>query len=238
MSGAMPPVHVCGGWAALSAALAGVLVCTMALAATPVVPASASSGTSAPATADQSQAERARIAAQRRSADAEFSAAQAACLGRFLLTPCLDDAREIHRTALERQRRQLLLVDDAARRQRSADRLQLLQRRAAEVAPNTGPAALATRGPAQGAAQRATSAASAAQTAALAGHPASARLPGAAAAQQQRQQAKAQADYQQRQQAIQAHRQAVTVRNARQDAQHPPAAGLPLPPPATSAAAR
>ena len=196
-----------------------VLTCCLVLAAT--------AAPGAPAL-DNTQAERARIATERRTADAEFSAAQLACQGKFLLTPCLDDAREAHRTALERQRRQLLLVDDAERRKRSADRLQLLQRRTAEPAPTTGPAALTTRHPAQ--------AASAAQAAPPAERRASARLPGtavpgaaasAAAAQTQRQQA----DYQRRQQAIQAHRQAITDRNARQDAQHPPAAGLPVPAP-------
>lgn len=183
---------------------------------------------------DNTQAERERIAAERRTADAEFGAAQAACQGKFLLTPCLDAARETHRTALERQRRQLLLVDDAARRERSADRLRLLQRRAAEPAPSTGPAARSTRSPAQAA----SGAGPATSTTALR---ASARGPGttasAAAAQAPQTQ---QADYQRRQQAIQAHRQAITDRNARQDALHPQAAGLPVPPvpPAASAGLR
>ncbi len=197
------------------AVLSGVLACSLWAAAT------AATGALA---LDNTQTERARIATERRTADAEFSAAQAACQGKFLLTPCLDEARETHRTALERQRRQLLLVDDAARRKRSADRLQLLQGRAAEVAPTTGPAALTTRRPAQ-----AASAAQAASTERRSSARPLGAVPGAAASATAVPLQHNQTDYQRRQKAIQAHRQAITDRNARQDAQHPPAAGLPVP---------
>ena len=161
--------------------------------------------------------ERARIEAERRSVEARYAQAQASCQGRFLLTPCLDDARSERRVALDRLQRRQLEIDDLARRERVAQRLQALQQRS----PGSAVAPTLQVSPAlQDAAPLAS--ASARHRAVL---PAPADAAAASAAAQRKQ-----ADFLQRQRQAQAHRDAVLRRNADQDVRRPPAAGLPVPP--------
>lgn len=79
----------------------------------------------APVVADRS-AERGAIDAERRQVAASYDLAKAVCQGRFMLTQCLNDARNARRLALNNlQRKQTL--DEAARRERSAKRLLIMQ---------------------------------------------------------------------------------------------------------------
>ena len=97
-------------------------------------------GSPSPARA-QVPLERERIAAERRQAEATFNAAQTACQSRFLLTQCLDQAREQRRLAMDSLQRRQLEIDDLARRERSAQRLQALQQRAETGVTAAGTAA-------------------------------------------------------------------------------------------------
>ena len=194
--------------------------------------------------------ERERIAAERRQVEANFNAAQAACQGRFLLTQCLDQAREERRLAMDSLQRRQLEIDDLARRERSAQRLQAVQQRALAARAASGSKPGQVLGPAAGSASGHSAALPAELPQASApsrrntrpqAEPASApwpaATPGAAkaspaaavtAATAQRAQ-RSQADYQRRQNEAAAHRAAVQARNQRQDADRPPATGLPVP---------
>jgi len=179
------------------------------------------------------ETERGAINAERRQVETSFDVANAACQGRFLLTQCLDEARTTRRLALDKLQRRQLTLDDAARRERSAQRLQTLQARARELGPSASsastPAASAPASPGvtvrqaqQPVEQRALVAPDLPTAAA---NPATGARPSAASAQAQRNQAA----YLQRQQQAAAHRDAVLARNARQAAIKPAAAGLPVP---------
>ena len=199
--------------------------------------------------------ERERLAGERRAVDARHAEAVAACRLRFLVSDCVALARSQQRLALDGLRRQQLLLDDARRRERAAERLKLQQNRAqaqSQVpAPVPAPQASAPllRQPRQAAAgasaasaAAAASAASAASSTALKRRQAAsttaapASAPRAASGERQHQQA-----FDQRQQAAREHQHAVELRNVRRDAARQPAGNLPLPtanlPPAASSAA-
>ena len=185
--------------------------------------------------------ERERLAGERRAVDARHAAAVAACQLRFLVNDCIEVARSQQRLALDGLRRQQLLLDDARRRERAAERLKLQQDRAQSQSQVPVPAAQASapllRQPRQAAAgasaasvSSVASAASAASSTALKlRHTASptaapAFEPRAASGERQHQQA-----FDQRQQAAREHQRAVELRNARLDAARQPAGSLPLP---------
>lgn len=75
-------------------------------------------------------ADKKRIAEARAKADADLAAQEAECKTRFAVTPCLLDARERHRAIVDPLRRDELTVDERERRQRAADRLGHLSRKA------------------------------------------------------------------------------------------------------------
>ena len=190
--------------------------------------------------------ERERLAGERRAVDARHAAAVAACQLRFLVNDCIEVARSQQRLALDGLRRQQLLLDDARRRERAAERLKLQQNRAqaqSQVpAPVPAPQASAPllRQPRQAAAgASAASAASVSSVASAASAASSTALklrhtasptaapafePRAASGERQHQQA-----FDQRQQAAREHQRAVELRNARLDAARQPAGSLPLP---------
>lgn len=199
--------------------------------------------------------ERERLAGERRAVDARHAEVVAACQLRFLVSDCVALARSQQRLALDGLRRQQLLLDDARRRERAAERLKLQQDRAQAQVPAPVPAPQASapllRQPRQAAAG--ASAASAAAVAAVASAASSTALkrrqaasptaapasaPRAASGERQHQQA-----FDQRQQAAREHQHAVELRNVRRDAARQPAGNLPLPtanlplPAASSAAA-
>ena len=167
---------------------------------------------------DSDAAERARIAADRQAVEARYEAARKDCEARFVVNRCLDQARQERRAALEPLQRQIHLLDDARRRERAVERLRVIQERQSTAAERP---ALAMPSAPSSAASAAAQPAPPVRRAVRPPPPAS-----AAAAQAARQR---QAQQQQRLQDAQAHQEAVQARNARQDAQRPPAAGLPVP---------
>lgn len=172
---------------------------------------------------DTDAAERERIATERQAVEARYEAARQDCETRFVVNPCLDQARQDRRAALEPLQRQIHLLDDARRRARAVDRVRSIQARESQAAamPALSPAAPATM-------------ASAAASPPSPRPPPTVRRavrppPSASAAAQAAQQRQAQ--QQQRLKDAEAHQDAVQARNARRDAQRPPAAGLPVPVP-------
>lgn len=77
--------------------------------------------------------ERARIAAQRLSADSRYAQAEAACYARFSVNDCLNEAKAARRETLADLRRQeVSLNDDERRRKGAAQRQRLDERSSAE----------------------------------------------------------------------------------------------------------
>ena len=72
-------------------------------------------------------AERGATDAERRQAATPYDPAKADCQGRFMLTQCLGDARNARRLALNNLQRRQRTLNEAARRERSAKRLQIMQ---------------------------------------------------------------------------------------------------------------
>lgn len=77
-------------------------------------------------------AERARIKQERAQAEARFKEQEQACLNRFLVTPCTEEAKRVRREALANLRQQENLLDDEHRKQRAADRAQALADKASQ----------------------------------------------------------------------------------------------------------
>ncbi|RQP23601.1 hypothetical protein [Piscinibacter terrae] len=71
----------------------------------------------------QESAERDRIKRERDQADATYKAREIECRQRFVVTPCLDQARRDRREALDRLRQQQEVLDEAQRKQRAAQRM-------------------------------------------------------------------------------------------------------------------
>ena len=174
---------------------------------------------------DTDAAERACIAADREAVEARYDAARRDCEARFVVNPCLEQARQDRRAALEPLQRQIHLLDDARRRARAVERLRSIQARESQAAamPALSPAA-----PANGASANAASAAPPPSPPPPVRRAVRPPPSASAAAQGARQR---QAQQQQRLKDAQAHQEAVQARNARRDAQRPPAAGLPVPVP-------
>lgn len=169
---------------------------------------------------DTDAAERARIAAERQAVEARYDAARRDCETRFVVNPCLDQARQDRRAALEPLQRQIHLLDDARRRARAVERLRSIQARESQAAamPALSPAAPASTASAAPPPSPPPPVRRAVRP------PPSASAAAEAARQRQAQQ-------QQRLKDAEAHQEAVQARNARRDAQRPPAAGLPVPVP-------
>lgn len=171
--------------------------------------------------------EREHIDTERHAAESRFLRAQTDCQTRFIVTECLDAARAERRKTLDGLQKRQLVLDDARRRERAAERLAVQRARAAELAQAaSAPLQQQARRPAAGASKPAPAAAkpdTSAKAAASAASAAATRQAQAAAAPRRR------AAYDQRQKAAQAHLQALEARNARQDAIKAPAAGLPVP---------
>jgi hypothetical protein len=71
--------------------------------------------------------ERERIARERADVQAALTKQEAACQERFVVTPCVEAARKAEREALARLRRQEVLLDEQARKQRAAERAQAIR---------------------------------------------------------------------------------------------------------------
>ena len=75
------------------------------------------------------EAERSRIAAERRQADARFAAQDVACYQTFAVTDCLKAARSQRRQLVSDLRRQELSLNDADRKRRAAERVRSIEDR-------------------------------------------------------------------------------------------------------------
>jgi colicin import membrane protein len=186
---------------------------------------------------DANQAdERERITRARAAVEARFAQRQAECQTRFAVTDCVDDAKRERREALAPLRKQAMILDDAQRKQRSAQRLEEVRRKQAQaqgreqelvvrVPPVAGikPAAERAEEPVTAAAREGRKPAPP--------KPAAARAPRekSSAAERQAQESAAQARFEARRQAAQSHRDAVERRNKDLEAEGKKAAPLPVP---------
>ncbi len=167
-------------------------------------------------------AERARIRNERADAEARFSAREHECRARFVVTACIDEARQARRETLSRLHREESVLEDEVRKQKTADRLrELEQNREREQARQREPTASARRDNAGSADApqvkiRAPKAAS----------PAPASVP---AADRSADEARSKAAFETRRSTADAHRQKIEARNAERAARGKAAAPLPTP---------
>jgi colicin import membrane protein len=80
-------------------------------------------------TDSQVEADRVRIAAQRKQVDTAFAAQEVACYRKFAVNDCLKAARAQRREQLADLRRQELSLNEAQRKGRSAERLRSIEER-------------------------------------------------------------------------------------------------------------
>jgi len=80
------------------------------------------------------QDERDRLSTERAAIEARFATRERECRKRFVVTSCVDDARRDRRQALDQLRSRQLAVDEARRRERTAQRRAELAEKAAEDA--------------------------------------------------------------------------------------------------------
>ena len=78
-------------------------------------------GAAAAEEAPSSQAERQRIAEQRRVAESQYTAREAECRQRFVVTSCIDKARADRRQSLDNLHQQEIALDEVERQQRTAE---------------------------------------------------------------------------------------------------------------------
>jgi hypothetical protein len=91
--------------------------------------------------------ERARITRQRHALETRFAEQEAECRTRFSVTACIDDVKARRRDSMNVLREQELQLDDAERKQRTAQRLQALEAKRLEMLarPPVAPPAPVTR---------------------------------------------------------------------------------------------
>lgn len=166
------------------------------------------------------ESDEARLKRERQEIDQRHARAVEACQREFAATACLDRARAERRAALDGWRQQRLVIDDAKRRMRAAQRLQDIQARNAEIdsriGSNVEPSASAATSPRR-------------RDAAVEVQPPASAASGARAAQAIDQAAKASAQRRQRERKAAEHRAKVEKRNAESAARRPSAPGLPVP---------
>lgn len=85
--------------------------------------------------------ERARIAAERARAEKTFQAEQKACYSKFSVSGCIDDAGARRSARLADLRRQEIVLNDAQRKARAADRVKELEGKQADEARKQSEAA-------------------------------------------------------------------------------------------------
>ena len=169
--------------------------------------------------------ERERIASERAAAKAKFSAQERVCQTQFVVSPCVDAARQEQRATLEHLRRQELVLDEAKRREAAAARMQANREKAeAQQARASDAAPAPPRDGAREAPKPHPPVSKRVDGDGL-GKPANEVSDAERRATEQRNQAKFEA----RMRAAQAHRQAVELRNAQRAAQGKVAAPLPVP---------
>lgn len=85
-------------------------------------------------------AERARIGAERRQAEARFAEQEVACYRKFGVNDCLNAARSERRQRLSELRRQELALNEAERKRRAEERVRSIEERNSERAREEGAA--------------------------------------------------------------------------------------------------
>jgi hypothetical protein len=180
-------------------------------------------------------AERQRIAAEQAQVEQAYAARQAECRTRFIVTSCLDAARRDRREAMEKLRQQEVVLDEAQRKQRAAERIDEIR---AKVSADEGKRREAeARVQAREARRQEEAAAALASVAsapsAAVSAPARARV---APAKRPVDTAAAASAYDQRQRDAQEHRAAVERRNAERARKSKPS--RPLPPPASGSSSK
>ena len=75
-------------------------------------------------TPGEERRERERIASERAQVQALYAQRERECQQKFIVTACLEEARRTRREALERLRREDVLLDEAQRRQRARQRME------------------------------------------------------------------------------------------------------------------
>jgi colicin import membrane protein len=207
-----------------------------------------SSGIPALAYAQSSEAAfgdmRARIARERADAEARFSERERECRTRFIVTACVDDAKRERREVIARLRREQNALDEQQRKEKAAERADLIRRKAENEAAREKPAAEADRRePARQKPARSASAPEAADrsmdaaSAPRRSRPKGPLLPSIApksAARSAEEMARSRATFDAAQRAAAAHRAEVEARSAARAAKRKPAAPLPLPPGASA----
>jgi hypothetical protein len=170
--------------------------------------------------------ERQRAANERRRIEADYTARVRQCESQFVVTSCVEEARARRREALDRLTQQQAVIEDALRKQRTAERMERLQEKQQQAAARRDAPPAPTRVVQRGA--RAASAAggvsSGAPASAAAFQLPSSHLPDAG------QQRRNQTAYEKRQKDAAEHRALVEQRNAQRAASRKPAAPLPVPP--------
>ena len=171
-----------------------------------------------------------RIDAERAAANARYAEQERACRQKFVVAPCLDEARKEQQAELARLRRERIQLDDAQRREAAAARLRELDSKARLQAARGSAAAASTAERAPRSPRPPHPPAASQPNAADALHrPAAAGDAARRSADEQRNEQKFEA----RQRAAQAHREEVERRNAERAARGKIAAPLPSPPPAS-----
>jgi hypothetical protein len=186
----------------------------------------------------QEKTERDRIKRERDQADAAFKVRETECRKRFVVTPCLDQARRDRREAMDRLRQQQEVLDEVERKQRAAQRMDEIRSKVSgDEAKQREAAAQKRRRQRVDPAASAPDAAASSPAAVLKQDPpaATTRPASANASAMEMHERKAEA-YEKRQKEAQEHRAEVEKRNAQRAATgKPPAKSLPTPTPASAA---
>jgi colicin import membrane protein len=186
------------------------------------------------------KAERQRIDAERAEVEKVFAEREAECRQRFVVTSCLDAVRREKREAVERLRQQIVVLDEAQRKQRAAERIEEIRskisadeakRREAQARFRAREARLQEQ--AERAAEAASSASAVAAPAAAA--PSRSQRTAPLAATPPKPPAEGASAYEKRQADAKAHRAAVERRNAERAAKSKPSKPLPDPSAASTA---
>ncbi|HEV7577511.1 MAG TPA: hypothetical protein VGO85_15870 [Caldimonas sp.] len=214
-------------------------IATAAAAAALLALAFAAAAPAAAASADD--VERSRIAEERAAIESRYAAQERECRGRFVVTSCIDDAKAERRRGVDALRARQLQLDEAHRRERTAERRAELAAKAADdarreqdraaraasaPAPREAPRPLEPRH--EGAPARAAARGGVDRPTTI-GAGLSAKSRGESAAQRQEREARSRAGYETRQRQAEAHRAAVAEKAAQRLNKRPPAAPLPVP---------
>jgi len=171
--------------------------------------------------ATERDAQRQRIAVERAAAQTRYAERERACQGRFVVTSCVDAARQEQRATLARLRHEELALDDAQRHEAAAERRRALADKAASDAERAQADAVAPRSERI---RRPPTPHPAAKTGT-----GSAAKPMESADERRAAEQRSQREFEARARAAQAHREAVEQRNAQRASKGKVAAPLPVP---------